>query len=640
MPLQPSPAAPQVVPWLAQPLAPLVWGGLAVAGLATLACVVRVRRSPERCPLSPRWLAVTLVATCGLLAAMAFVGSGGSSGGLVHPAAACAAAVLLVSGAFVTWAAWHADHSAPSGFAQSTGLPLSLGIALTLAAIPLIFFNGTNWRMGLSAGEALGCLLPAAGTPLALLFLLPRDHPRATQSRHALLVFTAAFLSLLTIATAGATLGAATPLPFDSPLVHRYQYLNAALATSAMLGGLCALGAGAMSWLTRRWQGVAVLACVLVGAFAINAACATSTATPPFAQHATRSVVSFASGLVLGMAAWSQIRWRPFVAAVICVMAVVIALRAAITAPNEASAGAFAPLWNAALASLGLLLAGVTARRSVANNTDAAQHGPGNPVFVAAALAVVGLVAIALAARSSLIYQSTEFSRHFRYDRLIKAGEDFRRESVGHPHALHMGEGGRFAWVLPQATWWTPDYAWRDALIVTDRSKPIPPDAESTGPYYGVEIVDEHGASTGDDFKDARHIAVTQPVLVGKRIAVVQTVPVRTATPTDLAAWASVSPTNPAVWFGLIILAGVLSLWCVRSPRDAHVPAIVFAGMLPVTAAAEGLAGASSLLAGTAVVLALASVRREDRWRSPSMVGLLIGVALFLLPLIIRLGDR
>lgn len=515
MAVQPPPdPAPQVLPWLAQPLTPLLWPALGLAAVALVVSLVRVRRSSDAFPGSPRSIATAAVIICGLLGAMAF------GPGLIHPAALIAAPMFLLAGLLVTWAGWHASDERQARGTVAVGL--SAASLVSTGTLLLLFHNGDRWHMGLGVGESLSCFLPVLGVPLLPLAFLSHGHPRTPPARRAAFAF-AGLLTLMFVATvAGAAIVTATPLAFDAPLADRYIRLSTAAAIPALVSSLCA---------------------------------------------------------------------------------------------------AVAAFWPAA-----------------AGRTLDARDRRAWPVTAALCTLLVLPLAAIVEVRSNLTFQATAYSRKFHYNSLVNAPDSFRREAVGHPHALHMG-GARWAWTLPQCTWWTSDCAWRDGLIVTDRSSPIPPDPQVTGPYYGAVIAGPDGKPSDVDFSNARYIAVVQPTYNGVSPMVVRTATARMASPAQLASWAKVSPTNPLAWLGLL-LGFPLGWWLTHPLRTFAAAASASAGAHVLAALALGLGGVSGLLIGSALFIAVVSTLRQDQWRSPISLATLTGVAMFLAPLLIRLGDR
>ncbi|MBY0308540.1 MAG: hypothetical protein K2Q09_07340 [Phycisphaerales bacterium] len=598
---------PPVLPWLAQPLPTVVWWAVTAAACAVVAAAARVRRSPDPSPISPRWSAVTIVGICGLFGALAF------GGGLVHPAVAALAAPLTLAGVAAAWAGWHADPGRNAFVAQAIALPLAAGLTLALALVPAVYAGASSWGMGMGTGDALALLLPAAGTPAAAVLLLPHDHPRSRAASLAALLLSAAFTAALTLLTAGPTMAATTPLPFESPLADRYAYLNSTLAVASIVIAACACASGLSAWLTRRAAAITAMGALLIAPFLCAQWCAAAIGPPAFGQPAARSLVSFAPGVVLGLAAWSDLRMSATARLAVAIAAAVLAVGIAVYGAGAGGAP-YTWLWNAALALLALLTAGALAHKGEPQRTTPPMHGAAAPrtdaPFIAIAVATLATLALTLCLRASLTQQAAFAGAHFRYNRL-PGTDDFRRESVGHPHALRLGEA-RFAWVIPQATWWTADNAWRDALILTG-GRPPAADASPAAPYY-TSFISTPGGQPGDaDFRDARSVAVTQPSFTTVKPALAVGVPARWATPAELAAWARFTPRNPWLWLGAA--GGVLIGF---APLRRPTPPVRWLAIIGAAAAAAAVIGApgaaAGLLAGSALPLVAAASRRTNGW--------------------------
>lgn len=638
----PPPQPVQVLPWLQQPLTTLLWPALAVCALIVLFAVLRTRRSPDRFPLSPRWLTVAAILWCALFASLSYGVE------LIHPAALYAAPVFILVSVLLARSAWHApDDRQPL---QSIASPVAAAAMLTtgslLLGLALHFYDSTylnpndrnaGLHLGLGVGEAVAFLLPAVGAGLIPLALLPPDHPRTHAVRRAITLFVG-FLTIGLAATVAASAAAmTTPLPYESPLADRYLYLNALVAVPAVIASLCTFG---VFLAVPRQSPVTRATLLLLAAVAAFPLLHTIAGAPnlraAFAFEWWRLAACLLTGVAFGVFLGPLTRFPAplrFIAALIALVACGL-IAGAISA---SAATPYMSLAGKAVAVIGLFAA---CAAGSAKTPGAPDHAPPPLALVLIALCIlpIALTARIGTLRSQLTYQATRHSQAFKFDSLPNTTPEFRREMRITPHTLHMGAGDRWSWVMPQSTWWTRDKAWRDGVIITDRTKPRLEDTPATGPYYRAEIANPDGTFSDISFTDAPYVKIVQHVPDDVQPATAVAVVARQATIDQLFAWARFSPSNSRVWLG-VLLGLSFAWWLTRPTRTLAAAAAFSAVMLLATGAALGIGGGMAFLLATTAVATISAPRRDDQWRTATVVTVLMGTALALSGLLLRLGD-
>lgn len=630
-----------ILPWLAQPLTPLLWAALGVTLLLTVAAIATFRRSPERCPISPRWLTVSAVVAVGFFAAMSWGGQ------LINPITVYASVGFMLVSTLIAWGAWHAEGD-PRRAARVTAAAIAaastLATACVLVCAWLLSLATKDMRLdldlGLGAGEAVSQILPATGAALVPLMLLPASHHRTAAVRRAVVVFGGLLLLLLACTTAAALAAMTTPLPYESPLSDRYIYLNSLVAVPVVLGAVCAVGAAVAVLLRARVARAAVLLLAAAGVFAV----AFGVAGAPILKSAFgfdwwRPAAAVAGGLLIG-AIIAPIKRAAFPLRILLLLAALIGCGAL---GDNLSVGSSSHLMHGALkllAVLGLFAASaVTPAASEAGaDTSGTPHRPPLAVvLLTGCVLVAGVHAYSLALRSELTYQARRFSAGFDYSTNHQVDPEMRAYLQGGQHAIHVG-GTRWAWVLPQATWWTRDGAWRDAVLIADHAQPHGDDPVPTGHIYQAVITGADRKRSDISFTDAGYIALVQPVPVGQKSTILHTVTARFATDDQLLQWLRLTPSNFRVWLGAA-LSLPLAWWLTRKGRTTLAALAVAGACVLACAFLTGVAGVLVVTAFTGLLLLLTSARRDDDGRSPAALLTLTGISLALLAAAIPLAE-
>ena len=641
--VQPQPAQPvMILPWLQHPLTPLLWAALGISAVIFIVPTIRSPRSPERFPVSPRWLAVVSILCCSLFAALSY------GADLSHPAALYASPLLILISTALARSAWHGSDERQ----HTRTLAAAIAAASLFVSGSLLLFDlaGAStrshphgrWDVGLGWGEAVSHLLPAIGSSLIPLALIPATHPRATAVRRSVVCFAAA-LTIITAATVAAGALAMTapmpPAPAVVALADRYIYLNAVLPVPVLLATACAIAlvfaASSSSW----WVRAVIVLIAACAAFPIVSFLGTSYGQrTAFEFDYIGPPVCLAAGFVLGLLLAPINRFNLVIRGGLLVALAAFVFAAAEVLPNPS--GSFFASWqNRSVALMGLLAAALLpASRSAIPQTPL--RDPLAAVLIALSLLAGSLIAGTLELRSQLTHQAARFSKAFKYESLPSTTPELRRELEGIQQALHMSRDGfRWAWVTPRAIWWTRDDAWRDAIIIADHDQPRVTDPEATGAYYGAKITEPDRKRLSDvSFTDAKYIAVIQPSPAGQKKLIVHGIAVRQGSPNELLSFARLEPSNLRTWLG-IALGIPLAFVLARRQTAASTAFGVCAATLLILTAFLGLGGSIGLLVSSGVTLTLVSLRRDDRWHTPSMLAILMGSALALGGLLLRLND-
>lgn len=646
----PTPQVPpvQIVPWLAQPLTPLLWATLGVALVVAVAMLIGHKRSTERCPLSVRWLAIgTVIAVAGF-AAISFGGQ------LANPVAVYAVPIVILVATLIALAAWHADGD-QARTARVTAAALAFGSALAtgcvLACAHLLRLATTNkdldLDLGLGLAEAVAHLLPAVGVSVLPLLLLPASNPRTVPARRAVTAFAGLLILILTTA---AVLGAAaitTPQPDTAGLADRYTDINLAVSIPPLLGAVCALAGSIAVCTSRAWQRLLVATfgagLLLIAAWGLLGASPQRLLGLEWWQPA----VCTALGLVVGLFAASlsprsaPIRLMLAVAAVGVCIVLGGFLCAPLAQPGDAQGAtapnAFTAFAAGMLALVGLFASSAPTREPAAPASDGLQREPIAGLLVTACLLIGGLVLSAVTLRSELTYQARKFSVAYVYESNRQVDPEMRSILQYGPHAVHMG-GSRWAWVMPQSIWWTRDAAWRDALIASDYTQPHTGETDPSGTLYQAVITGANRKRSDDSFTEAQYVALVKPVPTPQKSPITHTVAARFSTPQQLWGWTRLTLSNRGVWLGAL-LSLPAAWWLTRRTRTLTSAAAVSAGCILAVALLAGVAGVFTLLAGLSVLTLATAARRDDGWRGPTLLLMIAGVAAALMAVVIPLAE-
>lgn len=635
---QPTNPAIQIVPWLAQPLSPLLWVAFGGALLVALLMLTRVRRSPQPLPVSLRWLAVGVVVTVGLFAAMSYGAQ------LAHPLALYTAPVFALVSVAVAAFAWHADGDSRRAtkatvFAVASASVLSTGGVLLCAWLLKLATRSAAYDLDLGpgVGEAVGHLLPALAAAALPLALIPPAHPRSAAVRRAVTLHIGFLVLTIGSTVAASAVAMTTPLPLESPLSDRYLYVNALVVLPAMLASLCACGTAVFAGRSGlpgflRFAGIVGLSFLVLWLCAGSA-----TLKSAFRFDWWRPAACLSIGLLVGfLLAGRACGWR-IVTFVTTLTAVGVCAMACKWLAGSSPSG-YTPLMMKGIVFMGLLAAcALTPVRPM-------EHEPGERSTLSlplstACLAIGLMLTLTMTLRSQLTFQADRYSKGYDYSASHQTDPEMRTIIQQSLHALSMsGSGERWAWVVPQSTWWTRDGAWRDALIVTDHAQEGLATPVTAGTYYRARVIDADRKLSEESFMETPYVGLIEPAPRGQRSAVVYTVAVRKATPEQLSQWAGVKYSNLRVWVGLA-LALPFAWWASRSNRTVAAVCLASGVLILLLTSLLGAASVSGLITGSTILLLLVSTRRDDGWRAPVAVIALLLVAIALKAVTLPLGG-